>query len=59
MKEIAAKTCGCPFLLGEFDNDVRMYIKALRKAVTPVSFPVVLAATEGAVTAWNRSALVK
>ena len=59
VKEIAAKTCGRSLLVGEIDNDVQMYIKAFRKAGTPVSFPVVLAAAEGAVTVRNRSALVK
>ena len=47
------------FLVGEFDSDVQMYIKALRKAGTPVSVPVVLAAAEGVLTARNRSALLK
>ena len=45
--------------MGEFDSDVQMYIKALKKAGTPVSVPVVLAAAEGVITARNRSALLK
>lgn len=53
VKEIAVKTRGRPLLVGEFDNDVQMYIKALRKAGTPVSVPVVLAAAEGVITARN------
>ena len=32
VKEISVKTRGRPLLLGEFDSDVKMYIKALRKA---------------------------
>ena len=46
-------------LVGEFDVDIQTYIRALRKAGTPVSVPVVLAATEGVITAKNRSALLK
>ena len=57
--EISVKTRGRPLLLGEFDSDVKMYIKALRKAGTPVSVPVVLAAAEGVITARNRSVLLK
>ena len=59
VKEISVKTCGRPLLLGEFDSDVKMYIKALRKAGTPVSVPVVLAAAEGVITARNRAVLLK
>ena len=55
VKEISVKTRGRPLLLGEFDSDVKMYIKALRKAGTPVSVPVVLAAAEGVITARNMS----
>ena len=58
MKEIAVKTRGRPLLVGEFDVDIQTYIRALRKAGTPVSVPVVLAAAEGVITA-NRSALLK
>ena len=43
VKEIAVKTRGRPLLVGEFDSDVQLYIKALRKAGTLVSVPVVLA----------------
>ena len=45
VKEIAVKNRGSPLLVGEFDSDIQMYIKALRKAGTPVSVPVVLAAS--------------
>ena len=44
VKKIAVKTRGRPLLVGEFDIDIQTYIKALRKAGTPVSVPVVLAA---------------
>ena len=59
VKEITVKTRGCPLLVGEFDIDIEMYIKALRKAGTPVSVPAVLPAAEGVVTASNRSSLLK
>ena len=59
VKEIAVKNRGRPLLVEEFDSDIQMYIKALRKAGTPVSVPVVLAASEGVITARNRSALLK
>ena len=58
VKEIAVKTRGRPLLVGEFGVDIQTYIKALRKAGTPVSVPV-LAAAEGVITARNRSALLK
>lgn len=59
VKKITAKIRGRPLLLGEFDSDVQMYIKALRKAGTPISVPVVLAAAEGVIMAKNRSILLK
>ena len=43
-----------PLLLGDVDKDVQTYIRALRKAGTPISAPVVLAAAEGIITAHNR-----
>lgn len=49
---------GRPPLLGKFDGDVQIYIKALRKAGTPVNVSV-LAAAEGIVTAKNRNLLLK
>ena len=52
--KITNKPHGRPLLLGDFDKDVQAYIKALRKAGTPISAPVVLAAAEGIITAWNR-----
>ena len=43
----------CPLTLGVIDREVQAYsyIKALRKAGTPVSIQVVLAAAEGIVMA--------
>ena len=58
-KEISVKTRGHSLLVGEFDIDIQMYIKAFRKGGTPVSVPVVLAAAEGVITARHRSALLK
>ena len=52
--KIANKRRGRPLLLGDVDKDVQTYIRALRKAGTPISAPVVLAAAEGIVTAHNR-----
>ena len=59
VKKIAVKTRGRPLLLGELDSDVQQYVKALRKAGTPVSVPVMLAAAEGVIMANNRSLLSK
>ena len=59
VNEMKAKARGRPLLLGQFDNDVQMYIKALRKAGTPVSIPVVIAAAEGIITARKKSTLLK
>ena len=49
--KIANKPCGRPLLLGDFVQD---YIRALRKADTPISVPVVIAASEGIIIARNR-----
>ena len=59
VKKIDTKPRGRPLLLGELDSDVQTYIKALRKAGTPVSVPIVLAAAEGVVTARDRSLLLE
>ena len=59
VNEISAKVRGRPLMLGEFDIDLQTYIKALRKAGTPVSIPVVIAAAEGVITARKKSALLK
>ena len=45
--QIAVKTRDRPLLVGEFDIDIQTYLKALRKAGTPVSFLAVLADAEG------------
>ena len=52
--KITNKPRGRPLLLGDFDKDVQDYIRALRKAGTPISAPVVIAAAEGIITARNR-----
>ena len=41
------KKRGCCLTLCDIDEQVQAYIKALRKAGTPVSIQVVLAAAEG------------
>ena len=41
------------------DTKVQAYIKALRKAGTPVNVDIVLAAAEGVVTAVDRTLLKK
>ena len=51
VKEMSVETCSHPLLVGEYDSNVQMYIKALRKVSTPVSVPVVLAAAKGILTA--------
>ena len=53
VKSIPSKKRGRPLTLVEIDKEVQAYIKALRKAGTPVSIQVVLAAAEGVVTAMN------
>ena len=40
------KPCGHPLLLGKFDQDVLMYIKALHKAGTLINVSLVFAAAE-------------
>ena len=45
--------------IGDVDTKVQAYIKALRKAGTPVNVNVVLAAAEGVVTAVDRTQLKK
>ena len=57
MKSIPSKKRGRPLTLGDIDKEVQAYIKALRKAGTPVSIQVVLAAAEGVVTARDRTLL--
>lgn len=43
--------------LGDLDKDVQAYLKALRRAGTPVSVPLVLAAATGLVIAKDRTLL--
>ena len=56
---ITTKYRGHPLLLGEVGSDAQAYIRALRKAGVPISTPVILAATQGIITAHNRSLLAK
>ena len=59
MTKITNKSHGHPLLLEKLDGDVQAYLRDLRKAGTPVSVPIVLAAAEGVITANNRSLLLK
>ena len=43
--------------LGDLDKDVQAYMKALRRAGTPVSVPLVLAAATGLIVAKDRTIL--
>ena len=47
MTQLAKKKRGRPFTLGNLDEKVQQYIRALRKTGTPVNARVVLAAAEG------------
>ena len=55
VKSIASRKRGRPLTLGDVDTKVQAYIKALRKAGTPVNVNIVLAAAEGVVTAVDRT----
>ena len=59
VKSIASRKQGRPLTLGDVDTRVQAYIKALRKAGTPVNVNIVLAAAEGVVTAIDRTLLKK
>ena len=59
VRSIASRKQGCPLTLGDVDTKVQAYIKALRKAGTPVNVNIVLAAAEGVVTAVDRTLLKK
>ena len=48
---------GRPLTLGNLDEKVQQYIRALRKAGTPVNARVVLAAAEGIMKATDRTLL--
>ena len=54
---IPSQKRGRPLTLGELDGAVQEYIRALRKAGTPVSTEVILAAAEGIVVAQDRTLL--
>ena len=49
--QLAKKKRGRPLTLGNIDEKVQQYIRALRKAGTPVNARIVLAAAEGIVKA--------
>ena len=55
--QLAKKRRGRPLALGNLDEKVQQYIRALRKAGTPVNARVVVAAAEGIVTATDRTLL--
>ena len=56
--KIMSRKRGRPLELGkELDNDVQKYVKALRKAGTPINTAVILAAVEGIITAKDRTLL--
>ena len=55
--QLAKKKRGRPLTLGNLDEKVQKYIRALRKAGTPVNARVVLAAAEGIVKATDRTLL--
>ena len=57
VKHIQSRKRGCSLTLGEVDMKVQAYIKALRKAGTPVNLNIVLAAAEGIVTAVDKTLL--
>ena len=57
--KIASRKRGCPLTLGEVDTKVQAYIKALRKASTPVNINIIWAAAEGIVIAIDRTLLKK
>ena len=59
VKSIASRKRGRPLTLGDVDTKAQAYIKALRKAGTPVNVNIVLAAAEGVVTAVDRTLLKK
>ena len=56
---IPSKKRGKPLPLGEMDSKVQKYIKALRKAGTPVSLPLVIASAKGIISSKDRSLLAK
>jgi hypothetical protein len=59
VKTIPSKKRGKPLALGQLDEDVQKYVRALRKAGTAVNAAIVLAAAEGIVTSRDRTLLVR
>ena len=59
VKSIDSRKRGRPLTLGDVDTKVQAYIKALRKAGTPVNVNIILAAAEGVVTAVDRTLVKK
>ena len=55
--QLAKKRRGRPLALGNLDDKVQPYIRAHRKAGTPVNATVVIAAAEGIVTATDHTLL--
>ena len=57
--QLAKKKRWRPLTLGDLDDKVQQYIKALRKAGTPVNSRVISAAAEGIVKATDRTLLLE
>ena len=56
---IPSKKMGRPLAVGDFDQEVQKYIRALRAAGTAISVPLVLAAAQGIIEAKDRTLLVE
>lgn len=59
VKSIVSRKQRHPLTLGDVDTKVQAYIKAMKKAGTPVNVNIVLAAAEGVITGVNRTLLEK
>ena len=58
VEKIVSRKRGRPLTLGkELDDDAQKFVKALRKAGTPINTAVILAAVEGIITAKDRTLL--
>ena len=57
--QLAKKRRGRPLALGNLDEKIQQYIRALRKVGTPMNARVVIAAAEGIVTATDHTLLFK
>ena len=55
VESIPSKKRGRPLTLGDLDNEVQQYVRALRTAGTPVGSPVMIAAARGIVMAKKSS----